>query len=101
VPLIEQVAELLGAELLLANAPDEAMPFSVDLLLWHTTMNFDEQIYNQLIARYPRMVVLCPRPERVWIGSGEYIKVPYIIVPIDPEDACTVIRGTFGWPRSE
>src|SRR5262245_23452813 len=94
-PLIGQAVQLLEANLLVAATPHEAMQLPADLVLWHTVMNFDKRLYARLQAHCHRVIVLCSRPAREWIGRGEPIKVPYIIVPTDPEEICTIIRAMF------
>jgi hypothetical protein len=93
-----QLAALLGADLLVADTADQQDLPSADLLLWHTDMQYDKDVYSQLVGRFPMIIVLCTRGRGVRLGAGRPIDLPYIIVPFDPEEATLIIKSTFQWP---
>jgi hypothetical protein len=94
----EQLAALLGADLLVSDtAAQQDLP-SADLLLWHTDRQYDKHVYSQLVGKFPRIVVLCGRGRGERLGAGRPIDLPYIIVPFDPEEAALIIKSTFKWP---
>ena len=88
----EVVATQLQAKLTCVSSLENSSALSADVGLWHTNMAYDPQIYQQLAAQYRCVIVVCSRPKP---SLRVDIRVPYLIIPFDPDDACILIRGWY------
>lgn len=88
----EELSRLFGAELLIESEIPEGNLPRADFLLWHTDMQYDKHIYHHLRSRYSKIIVLCSRERPERLGAGPPIDVPYIILPLYPEEAAILMK---------
>jgi hypothetical protein len=88
----EVVAKQLSANLICVPNVESSVAIPADIGLWHTDMEYDAHIYQQLSTRHSCVIVVCPRPNQ---PLRVVISAPYLIIPFDPDDACTVISGWY------